>query len=75
MPLQDGGSIEKLVRRYYGPFPIKKKHTSVSYELDLNQGTKIHPIFYITLVELATQYPNSTSTMHDDPSLIHLEPK
>ena len=73
--LEDGRATEKLARRYYGPFPIKKKHTAVSYELDLQQQTKIHPIFHISLLKPATQNSLTPTSIPNDPETSYLEPE
>jgi len=46
---------EKLDHKRLGPFRILWKLLDVSYELDLPKSTKLHPRFYILLLELADQ--------------------
>ena len=36
-----------------GPYRIKRKLGPVTYELDIPNGTRIHPVFYIVLLERA----------------------
>ena len=36
-----------------GPYRIKRKLGPVTYELDIPNGTRIHPVFYIALLEKA----------------------
>src|SRR4051794_33281580 len=38
----------KLTARYVGPFTIKKKLSSLNYELDLPPSISIHPVFHIS---------------------------
>ena len=40
-----------------GPFEIKRKKGTVSYELQLPRKMRMHPVFYVSLLELA--YPNA----------------
>ena len=43
---------KKLNYQKLGPYPIKRKLSKVIYELNLLKHLKIHPIFYISLLEL-----------------------
>ena len=43
----------KLAPRHYGPFPIDKKLSLVTYRLKLPTTMKIHPVFH---VDLLTRY-------------------
>ena len=38
-----------------GPFFIKRRKKPVNYEIDLPKNSKIHPVFYILLLEPADQ--------------------
>lgn len=44
-----GGTYSKLAKRYYGPFKIVKKISSVGYQLNLPSTSRIHPIFHYSL--------------------------
>ena len=54
----------KLVPKRYGPFPIKKVLSDVSYELELLAQWKIHPVIHANLLmpykETALHSPNFT---------------
>ena len=40
----------KLAPRRYGPFPIKKKLSPVTYRLKLPTSMRIHPVFHVDLL-------------------------
>ena len=54
----------KLAPKRYGPFPIKKVLSQVSYELDLPSRWKIHPVIHANLLtpykETVLHGPNFT---------------
>jgi hypothetical protein len=49
---------KKLAPRFIGPFPIVKKVNKDSYELQLSQGLKLHPVFHTSLLKPYAQDAN-----------------
>ncbi|KAH6766309.1 hypothetical protein C2S52_017292 [Perilla frutescens var. hirtella] len=45
-------SYNKLVKKYYGPFPIVERLGTVAYHIELPKGSKIHPVFHVSLLRL-----------------------
>jgi len=41
-----GQRVQKLSKRFYGPFPIKKCIGEVAFELEQPKESKIHPVFH-----------------------------
>jgi hypothetical protein len=46
-------SNNKLNHKKFGPFKVKRNIKNISYKLYLSLTIRIHPIFYISLLELA----------------------
>ena len=59
----------KLDHTKLGPFRVKKVKSDINYELDLPKKMRIHPVFYISLLESA----NTDTSVQTNPSGIDPE--
>ncbi|KAI5448330.1 hypothetical protein KIW84_015671 [Lathyrus oleraceus] len=44
---------QKLSPRYYGPYEILQKIGAMTYKLKLPEDTRVHPVFYVSLLKKA----------------------
>jgi hypothetical protein len=59
---------DKLDYKKFGPFKVKRNIKNISYKLHLSLTIRIHPIFYISLLESA----NLNTSIESAPE-IHLD--
>ena len=67
--IKSRNSMDKLGKLMLGPFEIKRKLENENYELWLPEGTRIHPVFHISLLK-----PTNNEVNHDgNPEIYEVE--
>ena len=59
-----------------GPYKIRKKVSNVNYELELPKGSRIHPIFHVSLLkeaEGAAETSNEEIQLEHEPDVYDVE--
>jgi hypothetical protein len=63
-----GPRIQKLAKRYYGPFLIIRQIGEVAFELQLPDSSKIHPVFHVS--QLKPHHGDVPSTIEIPPEAL-----
>jgi hypothetical protein len=58
----------KLAAKYYGPYPVVERIGAVAYRLKLPDGSRVHPVFHVSLLKKAIGRYNEEAELPD-----HLE--
>jgi Chromo (CHRromatin Organisation MOdifier) domain len=68
--IKSRNSMDKLGKLMLGPFEIKRKLENENYELWLPEGTRIHPVFHISLLKPTN---NKVNHANGNPEIYEVE--
>ena len=55
----DHRSSQKLAKRFYGPFRVRRRIGPVAYDLELPPTAKIHSVFHVSMLKLCKGLPDA----------------
>jgi transposase InsO family protein len=68
--IQTTRESKKLDHKFFGPFTIKRKVNDTTYELDLPESMRIHPVFHVSLLRPVMENEIEGRTQGEPPAVI-----